>query len=411
MPRRTSTPTPARTSLSVALAVLVALLAGLVTAASAGASVQTGQAPTVTITFKACPPGGDESGPPAGCVETIDAPDHAVVTAAPDWVMPVSELERNADGSYALPHGWLGDAATGELGLVNFFPENFNYFTFEGVDTLTRWYGGVEPVAGATREVTVYFWDGPNGLITPAENRLEVNVLACDGAIDPTLDPSGCTPVTGDLPDLYVGTAPLRQVEMDDYLVRDGGTLTYAGLPAYTPAQVVVHRPLAGYGEVHVTGQAETVENDAATAFLLRGERRVIDVYFFAPDGSANVPAPTETPEPGAGTLRLMLLSCPAGVNPHDDPGRCTDTVGNDGSATVTFPETGERLPLTDFERDEAGAYLITGVRSSVTIGGVTSVDYDRLASDADEIDGPEVVYRVDPGETREGRLYYFDEE
>jgi hypothetical protein len=411
MPRRSPTPTPAHTSLSLALAMLVALLAALVTAAAAGASVQTGQAPAITITFKACPPGGDESGPPAGCVETIDAPDHAMVTAAPDWVMPVGELERNADGSYMLPHGWPGGAVAGEIGLVNFFSEDFNYFTFAGVDTLTRWYGGVEPIEGATHEVTVFYWDGPNGLIMPAENTLEVNVFACDGAIDPTLDPSGCAPVTDDVPDLYVGTAPLRQIEMDDYLVRDGGTLTYAGLPAYTQAQVVVHRPLPGYAEVHVTGQAETIENDAATAFLLRGERRVIDVYLFAPDGSTNVPAPTETPEPGAGTLRLMLLSCPAGLNPHDDPGRCTDTVDNVGSATVTFPETGERLPLTDFERDEAGAYLITGVRSSVTIGGVTSVDYDRLASDADEIDGPEVVYRVDPGETREGRLYYFDEE
>lgn len=399
--------------LTATLGLLSLLMA--VIATSPAITAQSIQQPSamVNITFKACPPGGDWGGPPPGCVETIDAPELAMVTTGEDSGTPISDFERNADGSYAIPYVSPDAQSQGpvEMGLVNFFSPDFNYFTFEGVDTLTRWYGGVEPTPGETREVTVFYWNGPNGLILPAENSLVVNVLTCEETIDPARDPSGCVPVTGDVPNLFVGTAPLRQIEMDDYLVRSGGTFTYAGLPAYTPAQVVVHNPLAGYADVHITGQAETIENDAATAFLLRNEHRVIDVYFHAPDGSASAPAPTEAPEAGTGMLRLMLLSCPAGVIPHDDPGRCTEAIENDGSAMVTFPETGERVPLNDFERDEDGAYLITGVRGSVAINGVTSVEHDRLASDADEISGEEIVYNVEPGETREGRLYYFDDE
>lgn len=390
--------------LSLLTTVFAASLAPVATTANA----QMGQQPPemVNITFKACPPGGDASGPPEGCVETIEAPESAMVTAAPDRVQPVSDVEPNADGSYTIP----GVPGTEGMGLVNFFSPDFNYFTMNGVDTLTRWYGGVELAEGETREVTVFYWNGPDGLIVPAENELVVNVSTCDEGIDPTADASGCVPTSAEVPDMYVGTSPLRQIQMTDYLVRDGGTFTYAGLPAYTQAQVVVHNPLAGYTDVLVTGQAEEIEDDSATAFLLRNERRVIDVYFFAPDGSAGA-QPTEAPEADTGTLRLSLLSCPAGVIPHDDPGRCTDAMDDDGSAMVTFPETGDSMPLTGFERDEAGAYLITGIQGSVTIDGIAPADRDRLATDADEINGDEIVYNVEPGETREGRLYYFDGE
>ncbi|HEV2073765.1 MAG TPA: hypothetical protein VGR29_09010 [Thermomicrobiales bacterium] len=393
------------------LSLLAVILATLISPVPS--SAQTDQQPfaTLNITFKGCPPGGDTSGPPAGCVETVDAPESAMVTAAPDWVQPVREAQRNADGSYTIPYVSSGAPGAESLGLVNFFPQDFNYYTFDGVDILTRWYGGVDLVQGETREVTVYYWNGPGGLIVPAENALVVNVSTCGDGIDPNVDPSGCVPATGDMPGVYVGTAPLRDIHMEDYLIREGGTFTYSGLPAYTQAQVVVDGPLAGYAEVLVTGQAEVIEDDSATAFLLRNERRVIDVYLYAPDDAGRSFTLTrETPEPGTGTLRLLLLSCPPGVIPHDDPARCTEAITDDGSATVTFPESGEAVPLTGFEQDESGAYLITGVQSSVTIGGITPRDRERIASDADEISGQEIVYNVEPGETRDGRLYYFDE-
>jgi hypothetical protein len=325
--------------------------------------------------------------------------------------IPLSDLERTADGAYTVSWsalqgaGWNGD----EIGLINFFPMDFNYFTFDGVDTLGRWYAGVRPIEGQTRDITVSYWNGPNGLITPPENSLVVNAWTCDEGIDPSADPSGCAPATGDLTGLYVGTPPLRGLDLADYRTRDGGTLTYAGLPAYTQAQVVVQQPIPGYGQAFVTGQAETIEGNTATAYLLRNERREIDVYFYAPDGSASS-NPTPTPAPGTGTLRLMLVACPPGVTPHDDPGQCAQPVEAPASATVSFPESGERIALSRFERDESGAYLITGVQSSVTIAGVTSPDYERIASDADQINGAEVVYGVDPDATRDGRLYYFNE-
>lgn len=377
------------------------------------AASQASQEPfaTLNVTFKGCPPGGDWSGPPAGCVETVEAPESAMVTAALDWVQPVRDAQRNADGSYTISYVSSGTSGTETLGLVNFFPQDYNYFTFDGVDTLTRWYGGVNLTQGETREVTVYYWNGPGGLIMPAENDLVVNVATCDEGIDPNVNPSGCVPATGDVPGLYVGTSPLRDIQMEDYLAREGGTFTYAGLPAYTQAQVVVDGPLAGYAEALVTGQAEVIEDDSATAYLLRNERRVIDVYLYAPEDTGRTFTLTrETPEPGTGTLRLLLLSCPPGVVPHDDPGRCTEAIEDDGSAMVTFPESDEPRPLSNFDRDESGAYLIPGIQSSVAIGGITPRDRDRIASDADQINGQEIVYNVEPGETRDGRLYYFDE-
>lgn len=390
------------------LSLLMAIFAGSPAPVATAASQQADQASsaTVNITFLGCPPGGDETGPPAGCTDTVEAPESAMLTAPPDWAQPVRDLERNADGSYSI------DVPAGEdVGLVNFFSPDFNYFTIGGADILTRWYAELNLPEGETRQITVSYWDGPNGLIVPAENELVVNVLTCDEGIDPAVDPGGCAPWAGEVPNIYVGTSPLRQLDFEEYLVRKGGTHTYTGLPAYTQAQVVVHGPLAGYAEVFVTGQAETIEGDSATAFLLRNERRVIDVYFHAPDESAGTfTLVAETPEPNTGTLRLMLLSCPAGVIPHDDPGQCTEAIPDDGSAMVSFPETKERLPLTDFQQDEAGAYLVTGVRSSVTISDISMRDRDRIASDADEIRGQEITYTVDPGQTRDGRLYYFDE-
>lgn len=395
----------------VILSLLIPTIAGSAVISTSAIAAQTGQEADsfINITFKACPDAGDETAPPAGCDEIVEAPETAMLTAAPDWVQPVSDLERNEDGSYTAPYMNSGVPGGEGMGLVNFFSPDFNYFTFDGVDTLTRWYGAVSDVAeGETREITVYYWNGADGLIVPAENEMVINVATCDSGIDPAQDPTGCEPYAGDVPDMYIGSAPLADVEPDDYLTRDGGTLTYAGLPAYTQMQVVVHQPLAGYGDVLVTGQAEEVEDNSATAYLLRNERRVIDVYFFAPDGSVRTPEPTQAPE--SGTLRLLLLSCPAGVVPHDDPAKCTDAIQDDGTATVTFPESGETVPMTSFERDETGAYLITGIESSVTIAGITPVTRDRLATDADQINGQEIVYNIDPGQTRDGRLYYYDE-
>jgi hypothetical protein len=392
-------------SLAVLLAVAALLAPGLEAGVTAAAAAQTAER-TVTITFVGCPPGGDESGPPPGCDDVVEAPVTAMVTASPDVVLSVRDQQRNADGSYTVTY-----PESDGIGLVGFFPQDFNYFTFDGVDTLGRWYAEVQLADGeSSRNVTVSYWNGPNGLIEPAENTLVVNANTCGEGIDPSVDASGCEPTDAEMPGLSIGTTPLRGIAMDDFLSRDGGTLTYAGLPAYTQAQVVAHAPLAGYGETFITGQAEVIEDDAATAFLLRGETRVIDVYFYAPDESTVVaPTPTPEPEPGTGTLRLLLLSCPPGVVPHDDPGRCTEAMAAEGNVVVTFAETGERIGLSRFDRDESGAYVITGIRGSVTISGITPGDRDRIASDADQISGQDVVYDVDAGQTREGRLYFFD--
>ncbi len=377
------------------------LLTGLLAASLAPVTAQAGQ--SVTITFLGCPPGGDWNGPPAGCNDVVAAPESAVLSG-PDWVQWVDDIQPNADGSYTVEV-----PVEGRIGLVNFFSPDFNAFTFNGVDSISRWYGEVNLAAGESRDITVFYWNGPVDLIMPAENTLVVNVMTCDEGIDPAVDASECVPTESEVPGLEIGTSPLREIEMDDYLTREGGTLTYAGLPAYTQAQVVVRQPLVGFDDVLVTGDASVIEDAAATAFLLRNETSTVNVYFSAPNGES-APAPTAASDPETGTLRLFLLSCPPGVIPHDDPGRCTETMERPG-AMVSFPETGERLSLSRFERDDSGAYVIPDVRGAVTISGVMPVDRDRIASDADEISGEEVTYRVEPGETRDGSLYYYDED
>lgn len=394
---------------------LLSLLLALVASGLPGPAAAQSSAPyaTVNVTFVACPPGGTWEGPPAGCAEIVEAPAHAMVTFGPEQAELVTSFPRNADGSYTIPYPEPGDEGEANMGFVNFFPENHNAYTFRGVDTLLRWYGAVDLARGEVRDVTVLYWNGPVSLIMPAENALVVNAWTCGEGIDPTVDASGCEPLTADIPGFSIGTPPLRGVDMSDYLARQGGTFRYDGLPAYTQAQVTVQREATGFSDVLITGNAEQVTEDSATAFLLRAETRAIDVYLYNPDARARESTWTleqQTPEPeqGTGTLRLILLQCPEGVIPHDDPGACTETLAAGPDVTVTF-DSGDTVALSGFERDTTGAYLVTGVEGGVTVDGIAPGEGRRLATDADEINVDQIVYYVEDGETRDGRLYYFD--
>lgn len=397
-----------------ALVPLFAMLS-LLLAPAFPATAQASSYATVNVTFVACPPGGDWTAPPAGCAEVVDAPAHAMVTFGAAQAAPVSDFPRNADGSYTIPYPEPVNGAA-NMGFVNFFPENYNAYTFTGVDTLLRWYGAVDLAQGETRDVTVYFWNGPVDLIMPAENTLTVNVWTCGEGVDPTVDVSPCAPMDADMPGLTIAAPPLRGIDMADYLTRQGGTFRYEGLPAYTQAQVTVDRAATGFGAVTIIGDAEEITEDSATAFLLRGESRGIDVYLSdpqAPQGGGATwtrnPTPTAAPEQGTGTLRLMLFQCPPGVIPHDDPAACAETLAAGPDVMVQTGDAAGQVPLSSFERDTAGAYLVTGVEGDVTITGVAPGEGRRLATDADQIGTDEITYTVAAGETRDGRLYYYD--
>jgi hypothetical protein len=391
-------------------ALLALLLATLAVPMPQPVAAQATGTATINLTFVSCPPGGTWEGPPQGCQQIVDAPEFAVLTG-PDWVQNVQDLPRDANGSYTATSV---PADAGEIGLVNFFSPNHNAFTFEGADVITRWYGGVSPTQGEVRDITVFYWNGPVDLIMPAENNLTVNVVTCDEGIDPNADASACEPMTADIPGLFIGTPPQRGIDMADYLTRDGGAFRYTGLPAYTQAEVIADPQAAGFGNVLITGWTDGGTDTSATAFMLRAENRVIDVAFYNPVAGSDTTwtlTPAETPEAGTGTVRLLMLQCPEGVVPHDDPSQCTEALVAGPDVGVTFEGTGERVLLGEFERDTAGAYLVTGVEGFITIDGIAPGQGRRLATDADAINGDVIVYRVEPGETRDGRLYYYTTE
>lgn len=405
-----------RSSALAPLFALLSLLLATVAPALPAAAQASSPYATVNVTFVACPSGGDWTAPPSGCAEVVDAPAYAMVTFGPEQAAPVSDFPRNADGSYTIPYPPPVDGAA-NMGFVNFFPENYNAYTFTGVDTLLRWYGAVDLAQGEVRDVTVYFWNGPVDLIMPAENNLTVNVWTCGEGVDPSVDVSPCAPMDADMPGLTIATPPLRGIDMADYLTRQGGTFRYDGLPAYTQAQMTVDLATSGFGTATIIGDAEEITGNSATAFLLRGESRAIDVYLSDPQpqqagGGATWtrnPTPTAAPEQGTGTLRLMLFQCPEGVIPHDDPGACSETLAAGPDVMVAIGDSGAQVPLSSFERDTAGAYLVTGVEGSATISGVAPGEGRRLATDADQIGTDEITYTVDDGAIRDGRLYYYN--
>lgn len=123
-------------------------------------------------------------------------------------------------------------------------------------------------------------------------------------------------------------------------------------------------------------------------------------------------------PGPGGGADDRRLPSRPtiaAGgrrdldAEPDADPGACAETLAAGPGVMVASGDSGEHVPLSSFERDTTGAYLVTGVGRSVTISGVAPGEGRRLATDADQIGTDEITYTVNDGETRDGRFYYDD--
>ena len=77
-------------------------------------------------------------------------------------------------------------------------------------------------------------------------------------------------------------------------------------------ASISVQLETTGYDNALIFGNAEEITEDSATAFLLRGEVRAIDVYLYNPnaqgkDTSWTLTQQTPEPEEGTGTLRLLM--------------------------------------------------------------------------------------------------------
>ncbi len=115
-----------------------------------------------------------------------------------------------------------------------------------------------------------------------------------------------------------------------------------------------------------------------------------------------------QTPE--TGTLRITMLSCPPDfVVFSGDEAECTEVIQDDGSATVALPN-GDTRPLTEFERGENGAYVITTEPGMVQVSGLASDKRSVMVNDSNVLSEDSGTWFVPAGADIDGQVYYADE-
>ncbi len=343
----------------------------------------------IRFTFLGCDDGVDPTRTPDQCTTVLGIPETAYFGTAPDWVEPISDLPRDENGAYL-----LDDAPSGqEIGLMGFYRGDYNYFTFDGTDSDQKWHSSVTLKEGETRDVTVYYWNGDEGLIQPGENTVRVTVLGCPDGVDPHDDAAACTEPASPPDDLTVSwggmlnpqSTPVNALPQDE-----SGAWILADLPPYSEVDVsrLTDEPVM---DLLFTGDAEEIweTNKGVTLYALRGETRNITVYLYNQDDGAGATT---------GTIEIGFWGCPEGVDPNADASSCTTALDAPASANITHRRhildivvaeqpraddgsyviedvSPEGYYLIGAEREEYGAYLITGLTHSDLIGDVIAVE------------------------------------
>ncbi len=353
------------------------------------------QGQTIKLQFVSCPDGtGDENGPPAsGCDTPVPAPETASIRVSAH----VSEgLEKYATGNlgeYAIP-------AYGGSDLDGFYRPDFNYFTFTGAVDVTRWQGHINTNKG--NEITVVYWNGPDGLIQPAENSAEINFFSCEAGVDARVTTDGCIPYSGEVPESMsiLDSTDWKNLPEPTW---SNGTLTYNSLPANTALSLYfgTNSPLPHGHSSYLFANADEVNGETGTTYLLRNEHRSIDVYLYSPEGTVGWRA-VGTGDPG--TVNLRLANCPGGTDPLVDDSAC-ETIQDDGSGKLMTNSSAfgaENLPAPNAN----GTYTITA-QGYLSLSGMEPVTSTSLITTADGYRGASYLYFLNPGETRDVTFYY----
>lgn len=346
---------------------------------------------SIRITFLACDDGVDPQQTPELCTTRIYAPDSAYIAIAPDMVTFVNTMAMDADDSYTSP---VFHSET--ITLNDFDHPDFNYFMVEGVDTQERWRPSLMLQPGEHREITVYYWNGPEGLIQPGENTVTITTLGCPEGVDPNVDATACTePV--EAPDSVTVSygelsGPLNQVPRDE-----NGTYTFSGLPPYTRFSLSTHAP----DRTLVTGDAESITDEGAEVYALRGEHRELTVYVYNQDGAVDT-----------GEIRIGFWGCPEGVDPNIDASPCTTLLDAPPEARVVHRHDILNVIVAEQPRADDGTYIIEDVTpEGYPLVGLDHPEYNAFVAEGLTESGMVGnVIAVHPGETTEVHVYYYNE-
>lgn len=379
------------------------------------AANQSGGGVSIRITVHTCKDGVDPEKTPDACTEIVAAPEAARLTAAPDAVMPLSDYPADARGSYLVDFTYV--PGNGRLGFIGFAPSDFNFFTFAGADTNSRWEAGLDLKAGDTREVDVFYYNGDKGLIEPGENSVNVVVRDCPVGVNPQKDASICTdPVpTAELTGLTYqhGYAAGEGGTFADLSPTADGTYSFPNLAPYTKFGVYDDGTDRASSYV-VNGDVEEMRSDGGggTSYLVRGETRNIVVYRVSASSEAS---PTATPgTTGTGTIRVSLRSCPPEVVTRDQAttAACPTALQDDGTARVFNSEQGVDVPMTDYPYED-GSYILADVPVGTWyVSGLEPGTWDAVrVIGQDEIHGANYGIHLGAGETRELIVAYFNGE
>lgn len=393
------------------LVLIVAVLFALISVApTVSAQRESGQSKAkFDFQFVACGPGGDESGPPDDCKNDVAPPDEATLQYGQGTYARFLDVAEEHGNGYRIDLKDSDLADGGAIYLENFDHPDYNYYTFDGVDTVSRWRGDITDLS-KNHKITVIYWNGANGPIMPAENNVTIDTFTCGEGVDPVAAPDACEPADASL----VDDGATRQLSLDNgdlsaYRSVSGNTISYANLPSYT--EFWLDQPfLEGYEQSFVVDATSGTSGDAVEhAFLLRNEVRNYNLYFSAPNGEVSQATAPPATDASDGTLKLALHGCPRGVVPEaSNLAQCTETITDNGSITVTFAD-GSSAPLNSFPVDNGGTYTVTGPAGPIAVTGLEPVEYDRVKTDG-AIDGNTVTWTTTAGETTDGNCYYYFE-
>lgn len=395
-------PSPRTGLLTIAL-ILIAAMSSLASAGAVQEATPAGGAPereeelqtanaTIRLTLLACEDGVDPQVSPEQCTTPIEAPDTAYVAIAPDMVTYVHTLPVDDDGTYDVP-SFPGET----ISLNEFDRPDYNSFMFEGVDHVERWQASVLLEPDEVRDVTVYYWNGPDGLIEPGENVVSVTVLDCPEGVDPNDDPASCTePV--DAPQSVRVSLPDQAGPLNRFPRDDQGAYTFGDLPPYTNLSLYIDETDAA--DLMVTGDAESITDEVAEVYAVRGEIRELTVYVYNRSEAEPV-------EPGA--ISISVWECPEGVDPAVEASACTTQVDIPDTARVMHRHGLLDVAVADQQRVDDGSYLIEGVTpEAYALGDIWQEGYGQpVVVGLSESGLVGDVIEVQPGETTGIEVYY----